>query len=379
MAVAVRVGTSLRLGQEDDRTFDPFELQIRRRLWYCIAGLDTFASLDRGTAAIVNWNDLGPPPLTLNDEDISPGLVPQASSLRFNEMSFLALMNRAMIFHKKMLSIPVNMEDSWTTKSQLVLIFERGMKEDYINNVKENAQLLERFAAQAANAMIAAAHLVLRRPPYKQSSQVVPPSDDFDVLGQSVKVLRHELDIKSSEFSQWAWKSWVQWYALAIVLAELCSRPPTKEFEAAYAIAVRSFHQYSSVIADNEKGMLWKPIAKLMRRVQRQREGVHLKSGDLDCVPLDTLDLNEMLTTDTWSNSMIANPWPSGIGEAPGSGTESMSRSRGDEAEAMCDDSQLNWSMFMDQVNLDYSFDMKDDLFWDASPYQQQHDSDNYI
>ena len=42
--------------------------------------------------------------------------------------------------------------------------------------------------------------------------------------------------------------------------------------ERAYAVARESFASYAKLVADEESGMLWRPIAKLMRRVQRKRD-----------------------------------------------------------------------------------------------------------
>jgi Fungal specific transcription factor domain len=377
LALAIRISNALRLGQEDEQRFHPFELQIRRRLWYSIALLDTFASLDRGTTAMLRWDDLGPAPLVLNDSEMSPNFVPKSSSPKFCDMSCFALMFRTMMCNKKILSMPHNTKDEWTAKLQLVSTFERVIERDYLK-VSKDAQLLEKFTAQAATTLIVALHLVLRRPPYKQSSTFIPPSDDFDVLKHSTKVLQHELDIKSSEFAPYAWKSWVQWHALAIVLAELCSQPPGETYDESYEIAVRSFNHYSSLIADNDTGMLWKPIAKLMRRVERQRNGLSkLTSSKTD--PLGLQDSSYVSDQPAGLNNMFnANEWTDTsaldfLGDMDLSATNE-SLSRGNRTMATNSDSQLNWYLFMEDVNLGYSLNLKEDPFYIMSTSQEHDD-----
>ena len=355
MAVAMRVGTALRLGQEDEGNFDPFHLEIRRRLWYSIALLDTFSSLDRGTAALIHWDDLGPAPLIINDNEMSLGSLPKLFSPGFNDMSFFGLMFRAMACHKKMVSIPDSADGGWTARLQLVMTFERAVKEDYID-INEDAQPLEKFAAQAAISLITAMHLILRRPPYKQAFKAVPITDDFNVLEHSSKVLRYELGTKSPEFAPWAWKSWVQWYALAIVLAELCNQPPGEAYDAAYAVAIRSFRHYSSSIADNDTGMLWKPIAKLMRRVQLQ---MRHRSPVLS--PSNNVPLTSECVSDESSNLDYA------------------SVPRCDHPAIIYSDSDFNWSMFLDEVNFGSSLDLEDSSFGNMSIYDQEYNDGEEI
>jgi hypothetical protein len=86
-------------------------------------------------------------------------------------------------------------------------------------------------------------------------------------------VLELHLQPMPPDLHPWAWKNWVQWHALAIILAELLVRPQGLLSDRAYQIAMISFRHYAKIVADSESGMLWKPIAKLMRRVQKLRQG----------------------------------------------------------------------------------------------------------
>lgn len=363
--MAVRVGTALRLGQEDPRSPIQLELQVRRRLWYCIALVDTHASFDRGTLPMIHWEDLGPPPLLVNDYDISSSTMPKASSPQSNDMSFFALVIQAMATHKKILSMPDIAGDGCAAKLQKVLAFERSIEKEY-SHVSQNATPLEKFAQQAAKGIIAGMHLAIRRPPYKQHVGLVPPADDFDILEHATYVLQQDLKKKSPEYAPWAWKSWVQWHALAITLAELCSRHPTEDHEMSYSVAVESFHRYSSLIADSDKGMLWRPIAKLMRRVEHLRANRVtaalpkiasssfngcLDSPDQKCgssgVP-SAADSTALTNPDLYMMDNSQN-WLTDLGSSfiPG---EEVSR-------AIYDDAQFNWSTFMDSVNMDYTTD----------------------
>jgi hypothetical protein len=349
--VAVRVGTALRLGQENQQTFSSFELEIRRRLWYCIALMDTHGSLDRGTPPILRRDNLGPAPLLLNDNELSQAAMPKTSSSGFNDMSYFALMLRAMVCQKELLSLPDSAKDGWAARLQLVLSLEKSIEQDYFN-VSEDAQPLEKFTEQAAKGIIGSMHLFLRRPTYKQHYRLVPQSDDFDVLEHSTKVLQQDLVIKSAEFAPWAWKSWVKWHALAIVLVELCSQRFGRNHDAAYRIAVQSFDRYSSLIADNETGMLWKPIAKLMRRLQQLRlsDGTLEQASNLLSMH-DTVNPIDKVTFDSWTPNR--NSYPHADAEA-------FSNHQDDHAMRVGDEPPINWLLFTQDVEMDYSFNLGD-------------------
>jgi hypothetical protein len=313
------------------------ELELRRRLWYCIALLDTHGSYDRGAPPIIRSNDLGPAPRVLNDEELSRGIMSTSSSPRLNEMSFFALMFRAMVCQKQMISIPESGQGTWAARLQMVASFEKSINQDYFN-VREDAHPFERYTEQVAKGIVTSMHLLLRRPPYRQHSGLVPSSDDYNVLEHSTEVLQQDLATKSIDFAPWAWKTWVRWNALAVVLVELCSKPPGDSYNAAYSVAVQSFNHYSALIADTETGMLWKPITKLMLRAQQ----LGLSDSIEQNLSVDKLSVD----APTLSRSSILIP--------DGYETDYNSYDQTTEANS---DAQIDWFTFTDSFNMDCSFD----------------------
>jgi hypothetical protein len=323
--------------------------------------MDTHASFDRGTLPIIRCEDLGPPPLFVNDSDISFDTTSKASSPQYNDMSLFAMMCQAMSTNKKILSIPDFAGDGYRAKLQAVAAFEQFIEENY-SHVNQNASLLEQFAQQAAKGIIAGMHLAVRRPPYKHHAGAVPPADDFDILEHATYVIQQDLKKKSLEYAPWAWKSWVQWHALAIILAELCSRQPAADHELSYSVASEAFCRYSSQIADGDKGMLWKPITKLMRRLQQLRA-----NGVMAAVPTTTSSsYNSCLDSQAQrlAFSDVRNDADSTVHLDMMDGSQSwFADLRGsfvpgeDDSIPAYDDAQLNWSSFMDYVDMDYTND----------------------
>lgn len=160
----------------------------------------------------------------------------------------------------------------WNTKLELVAAFGKYV-ERTTSDVSDSSDPLRMLQRTSGQKILVSLQLLARRPPYRQQYNTVPPWDDFDVLEAATNVLEHHLQPMPYELKPWAWKNWVQWHALAVILAELMVRPQGLLSDRAYDIAIISFRHYAKIVADSESGMLWKPIAKLMRRVQRSRQG----------------------------------------------------------------------------------------------------------
>jgi hypothetical protein len=272
----------LRLGEETSGQFSVLELEIRRRLLFAIGLLDTHSALDRGTIPILPSKTFRIPPLDVNDDDLTPSTtVPLSSSSSLpsskpTDMSHMIMVYDAMVCQRKLYELSADAQngwEQWTQKVETINLFEQSMRAKAYSSSGSN-EPLEKLKRMSAEKIIISMQLLLRRPPYRQPQNTVPPWDDFDVMETATKVLEAHMQPVSIDLKPWAWKNWVQWHALAVVLAELTARPHDALSSRAYAVARKSFHYYAKIVADSESGMLWKPIAKLMRRVQKLRQDI---------------------------------------------------------------------------------------------------------
>ncbi|EPS36992.1 hypothetical protein H072_9451 [Dactylellina haptotyla CBS 200.50] len=361
LAIAIRVAMALRLGQEDPQDFSPFQLQMRRRLWCCIAIQDIYYSLDRGTPPMVRWEDIGPSPLALKDDEFSPSFVPTSSPASYghSEVTFFIMAIEATKCNKRMMGIPCKTESGWLKRQEAAQEFKQYM-ERICADIGEDAPPLAKFTKYASVSIAVGMQMVLRRPPYKLGLGDFQPVDDVDILEIATKLLQGEVQIKSPEFAPWKWKSWPPWHALAVVLAELCSRPWVDDFDGVYAVAVKTFNICAGNIADSSSGKLWKPIARLMRRVQRRRESFLStpSSGPLpqsidNCVKkIGTMQA----TFPPPSDGVPVIDWPTELN------IEDFLTIEQSQTTTEYEDPQLNWFNFMQEVNFEFSFE--DNITW---------------
>ena len=166
---------------------------------------------------------------------------------------------------------------------------------------------LAKFQDISARKILISMQLLLRRPPYRQPRNVVPPWDDINILQTATDVLKEHMQPLSPELAPWAWKNWVQWHALAIVLAELVAQPHGDLSDQAYTVATQSFMRYASIVADGDSGMLWKPIARLMRRVQHVRQLLPPITSQLASSSLTSHEISDHLlqprNSENWTES----------------------------------------------------------------------------
>jgi hypothetical protein len=270
VALAIRIGVALGFGSEDPRSISAFDLECRRRLWHCIAILDTQAALDRGTVPMLSSAYLGPPPLNIADCEMSSQLMPKTDSQGFTEMSYTMMMSEATICQKQLSEPSSAGTNGWQYKVQLAEAFAESMQRKYIQRHEEHAPF-GTFIRIAAEEMSLGIQLLLRRPPYALKN-AAPPSDTVDIMEVSTKLLEVHAQFQSAELSPWIWKRWVPWYSLGIVLAELCVRPNGEYAERSWAAAKQTYNRYARFLSNPDFGMPWRPILKLMSRVQRQRQ-----------------------------------------------------------------------------------------------------------
>lgn len=126
-----------------------------------------------------------------------------------------------------------------------------------------------------------------RRPDNLPSSQITHP----DILRLSVDVLEriHQLqtDPAVSPF-RWPSQTYVQWHALAVTIAELCVETEGAMVERTWAIVESAFQQMAQHVADSDRGMLWRPIKKLMNMARGVRQK-HLTSRTVMSTPLSSM------------------------------------------------------------------------------------------
>ena len=243
--------------------------------------LDLQSAFDRGSKPLLQSSDFDILPLNLDDSEMSLGSTPTADVTqegRWTEMSPSSIIYKAGICQRYLTEASLSMSPKTSGQQTVLEEFEF-----HLNCLKAlcsaQSSPIQSFTMAIGQESLVAMRLLLYRPLHHHTrTPAIPPA--LNILQTATEVLeRNEMKRTKQEFVQWAWFGWPKWYALAIVLAELCTaRGP--EADRAWEIARRSYDDYAQLVADARSGLLWKPIAKLMRQVKTIREAQPAKPND---------------------------------------------------------------------------------------------------
>ena len=332
MALVVRLARALGLDvPEGPPRTSPFHAEMRHRLWSMIYIQDSRAALDRGTKPLIaNGESLEKHrPLNINDVDISinsiclpperEGLTESTFTIMTTETcTLLKQLSRRFFCDSKFQ--PSDSEPNWDERMQMV----EDYKKDFYGRTMpyyDPSNHYHWWIIHIGEIILAMLAMMAVRPLWQSGPGDPAPTNGPEVLRLAVQVLEQEEGLRAAPcWDNFGWYFWVHWYALAVALAELCSQTETlktEDEERAWNVVNTAFEQYSETIADSEKGRLWQPVKKLMKKAQSvrlQKKNATLGDGSAD------FDFNSMppVASRTQDSSMTS-PWYDGGILQPGS------------------------------------------------------------
>lgn len=260
----------------------PLETEIRRRLWWHICLLDIRSSEYHGCEPIVHGSMFDTRmPLNINDSDLTPDMtVPPAEREETTEMTLCLIRCEVMRIVWKTGYVPPGMRRpgqpaeglSLPERASLVKDLQQRLEERYLKHCDTSNPFFH-VCVTVARLIIARNWLVVYYPLRQKDDGTTLPSPIRDQLfTTSIKVLELSYELLTSPaLTQWTWhsKTHVQWHAVAFVLSEICSRPPSPDCDRAWEYAQTVYNLWKM---KENKGNLWRPIKQLMAKAQYVRE-----------------------------------------------------------------------------------------------------------
>ncbi len=171
--MAVRIASSLGLPNHSTNTRQPIEREVRRRVWFCIAVLDSKTSMDRGLAPFVLVQDLMHPPLIVKDAELPRTGSSERCPPALTEMVFCDVTYQAAICAKKLCDPPSGSSSgskNWDAKLALISDFDKFMK-NYCYILETSNTPYASFVAFAAKDIALNMQLLARRPPVPMQAE----------------------------------------------------------------------------------------------------------------------------------------------------------------------------------------------------------------
>ncbi|KAJ5477413.1 hypothetical protein N7539_007557 [Penicillium diatomitis] len=377
-AVIVRLAQGLGLHRDGTNfALKPFETEMRRRLWWHICLLDARSSDDHGTDSQINESMYDTRlPLNINDDDITPEATePPKEREGVTDVTFCLVrceiacaLRRANYGYPDKGAIgPVDGGAGMQRCERMIRIISDRIEQRYVKHCDMKIPI-QWAIATVARLVLAKLWLSIHHPMTsgKRRAANVSQATRESLFLTAIEVLEFgrllETDPRTAKWG-WMYRTNMQWYGIAFVLSEVCVRPICPVTDRAWN-AVQGIYLEWSRQATHKKGMLWRPLAALMKRATairaKQQHELFAKFGPQQ--PPFFADPNDYLRMHRHSLPQIHMPESTSV---PASVPSSDSQSALNEADINVDLSQGPWetlqSIFPD-TNILAPVDLEDPL-----------------
>ncbi|POR33178.1 Putative transcriptional regulatory protein [Tolypocladium paradoxum] len=281
----------------------PFDIEIRRRLWWAILMLDLRSADELGTDMAIGERSYDTHmPSNINDADIGPesteipapreGRSDCAVSIVRGEICGMS--RRLVTAASAMASLCPKADNSSIAERERMLIevYQR-VEHKFLQHVLDETDPLYWVAAMIARVIMAKMCLVIYQP-------MLFPGSDYELSGEirqriyvaAIEIMEynHKLntDPRCKQY-RWLFKTYTNWHAIAYALIETCRRPWTALVERGWE-AVNGYDKDPVEIARRaDHAAVFLPLRKLFMRARRHREAeiARLKANQEEARRLD--------------------------------------------------------------------------------------------
>ncbi|KAF2095698.1 hypothetical protein NA57DRAFT_44011, partial [Rhizodiscina lignyota] len=264
----------------------PFDIEMRRRLWWQVCILDSRASEDHGCDPTITEQSFDTQmPLNVDDADLSPAMIafPDAK-LGCTEMTFGLIRFEIVELLRRIQYVPPGPK----TCTQFFATVTLEKKEEWISEC--HARIEERYLkhcdmsvplywviATVARLIMSKMWLMIYHPFQRQDGGNSLPQETKDKLFlTSLENIEYSLLLENEERTKkWGWlfQTYVQWHAIAFLLNGLCVRTQGEYVERAWrAVEIVTSRRWGAEYANNRlKSHLWRPLRRLMNKARAAR------------------------------------------------------------------------------------------------------------
>ncbi|CRG88631.1 putative transcriptional regulatory protein C417,09c [Talaromyces islandicus] len=275
-AIVVRVAQRQGLHHDGQPLgLSPYEIEMRRRLWWHICILDMLCSEDQGTATQIQLEmfDTRIP----SNIDISV-LRPELTTMPFPNLGFTDI--TLCIVHCEMMARLYWPSKTFDTNTAAISSVERErrlselethLETDYLQKLDLDSPI-QWITAVIVRLTLSKAWLVTRLTGSAADATII----NDEIFRMAVETVEFANLLHSDvRVAQWAWftKSYRHRHVVAYILSELCSRPTSPDTDHAWEVVSRFYNTLQRENVDTND-MLQMPMARLMERAARSRRGM---------------------------------------------------------------------------------------------------------
>ncbi|KAI1655330.1 fungal-specific transcription factor domain-containing protein [Daldinia decipiens] len=306
--LAIRISQSLGIHREGTE-FDglsPFDVEMRRRLWWAICILDVRSAEDQGTELTIAERTYDTQfPLNINDADLTPEMTEfPEEKLGPTDMTFCLIRYEICALARKIHFATNGMTSCCargTEEERYEMLHEcyERIETKYLKACGDkDTDVLHWVAAMIARLIMAKMSLIIYQPMLLHwGADEVSKETRHRLFMASLEVVEYTRVLNSEQrCRQWRWlfQTYAQWHAVAYLLLEVCRLPWTASLERAWIVLGATFQ--TPDISQCSKPGVWIPLRKLMGQARRHRDE-EIKRLRADPEAARQLDLDEQKKT----------------------------------------------------------------------------------
>ncbi|KAK8111930.1 Bikaverin cluster transcription factor bik5 [Apiospora kogelbergensis] len=307
--LAIRIAQSLGMHREGTQFADltPFEIEMRRRLWWTLVVVDLRSAEDQGTELVIaerTWDTEFP--LNVNDNDFGPNMKefpPErqgATDVTFCLIRY-EICSLARKLHSSVNALAPCPKDTHLTfeeREAMLLEMYNRVEAKYLKPCDDaKGELLHWVAAAIARLIMAKMSLTVYQ-------SVLFPGVGLEVsqhardriFNSSVEVVEYSRLLNNEEKCKqyrWLFQTYTNWYAVAYLLLELSRRDWSPPMEKAWIALGSTFQMEPAELAKLQgNNAVMFPIRKLFVKAQKHRE-LEIARLRNDPVAAEKLDMTE--------------------------------------------------------------------------------------
>lgn len=277
--LVIRMGQALGL-HRDGTHFDyltPFEIEMRRRVWWTLCVLDVRASEDQGTDYTITKASFDTKiPLNLNDTDIDPESkqAPQArdalTDISVARVTFgMCEITRQMMAHGFKEGAP-----SLEEQSRLLQQIYQDLQREFLQYSTESGNITYWVIVTVARLLMAKMTLLIYLPLLFSSNEDFTEELRTKLLVSSIEVAEYNHALNNEQACRnwrWVFQTYTHWYSIVYMMLEISRRPWSPLSERAWVAL------HSAWLIPNQSHMqknlrVWIPLRKLMTKARKHRE-----------------------------------------------------------------------------------------------------------
>ncbi|KAH6983645.1 hypothetical protein BKA56DRAFT_483320 [Ilyonectria sp. MPI-CAGE-AT-0026] len=263
----------------------PFEVEMRRRIWWQVCLLDARASEDHGCDATIIMAQFDTQmPLNVNDADLNLDMTELPESRKgFTDMTICLLSFEFANIVRRILHVPPGSVQSNAfaastdeQKEKWIIEWHQSMAETYLADLDLSVPPV--WVADTLTRLILSKMWLMAYHPFQRLDVGAKLSRRIKdkLFLASVETIEYANQLNNDPRAQkWGWffRTYFQWHSITFLLSELCNNTQGECVERAWrAIEILVQRRFGDAQTDPRRALFWRPLKKLMVNARMARE-----------------------------------------------------------------------------------------------------------